>query len=358
MSSYMKYLFVCILWFVLLYVKTTISSIPETQTSQYTSLTQRAQVLAQECLDSKTVCSFLPFQQGWANWVWLHTIQYIGQDVYAQYYAELYDHLQDVTMLDTYRQYPYIFGQYMLPDTSQDNRQSRQQTMDLGYKWIQALCDAEIVENIAALSDEEFSTMYYSDDRPAPCHSYLLPQSLWFTSFYYAKDLEQAIKYYRIAALSPWAPDMLFDMPAILVWRYDDDRKGMMMWQNRFFSAQEQLNPELSNEDLFFILSTMQHAMRKAVHHGFLSIIEQVARESNCGTSMQCVKNNIIPALVDYTSQCDSEDKTEQTLCALMTYAQGQWRRTKKWELIYPLEPDTMTYDRKHDVEKRDLVSK
>jgi len=177
---------------------------------------------------------------------------------------------------------------------------------------------------IEQLSDEEFLTLYYGSEKIAPCDSYILPQSLGFNLFYYAKDIPRAISYYRVAALAYDAPDTLVDMPAIITARYDDDRKSMMMRESRYQSAQYQLNPELDDTDLFFILSTMEHALRKAVHHAFVSLIQEVAISKDCATSLDCVQDNILAVIATYTTQCESEDAVVQNMCKLLSYAQEQ----------------------------------
>lgn len=166
--------------------------------------------------------------------------------------------------------------------------------------------------------------MYYSTDPIVPCENYSIPQSIGFVSFYYAKDIPRAIMYYRIAALAYDAPDTLVDMPAIITARYDDDRKSMMMWESRYQSAQYQLNPELNDTDLFFLLSTMEHALRKAVHHGFVSLIQEVSGSHNCEQSIDCVREHMNPTIEYYNSLCNTGDDTEQVICRLLLYAQEQ----------------------------------
>ena len=157
-----------------------------------------------------------------------------------------------------------------------------------------------------------------------PCKSYLLPQAVGFVLFQYAKDIPQAIIYYRVATLAPDAPDMLVDMPAILVGRYDTDTKSMMMRYQRFRTAQDQLNPELNDKDLLFIISLMEHTIRKAVHHTFLAIIHDTAAQYQCDTSMTCVKKHIATSIQQVLTQCESGDSIPKTSCLLIQYAQGQ----------------------------------
>lgn len=186
------------------------------------------------------------------------------------------------------------------------------------------LCDAAQISLIEQLSDEEFLAMYYGPAPVVACDSYILPHSLGFNAFYYAKDLPRAITYYRIAALAYDAPETLVNMPAIITARYDDDRKSMMMRESRYQSAQYQLNPELDDTDLFFILSTMEHALRKAVHHAFVSLIQETAISNDCVTSLDCVQDNILAVIATYITQCESEDQVVQNMCKLLSYAQEQ----------------------------------
>ncbi len=349
----MKYIVIIVLFIGAIWIKQSISPTPTWYNHGYLSTQQRTDSLAAYCAD-KDVCSFVPFQYAWSNRLWLQAIQYIWTDVYASYHPELYTRLADITTLDSQRSYPYTFGQHLLPE--EDNVLAIQEAIALGEQWVSALCDAAKISLIAQLSDEEFLAMYYGSDPVVACDSYILPQSLGFNAFYYAKDLPRAIIYYRVAALAYDAPDMLVDMPAIITARYDDDRKSMMMRESRYQSAQYQLNPELDDTDLFFILSTMEHALRKAVHHAFVSLLQEVAISNDCATSLDCVQENMLAAITTYTTQCESEDEVTETLCKLLSYAQEQWRIDIQGKFTYPLDPNTPDYGRREDLQRRDVI--
>lgn len=349
----MRYGIVIILFAIAIGVKQLISPTPVEYAHGYLATSQRADSLTDYCT-GKDVCSFMPFQYGWSNRLRLQAIQYIGTDVYATYHPELYARLADVTTLDTQRSYPYIFGQYLLPQ--EDNASATQEAIALWEKWLTVLCDREKMSFIAQLSDEEFLDMYYSSDKIVPCDSYVLPQSLGFSLFYYAKDIPRAIVYYRIAALAYDAPDTLVNMPAIITARYDNDRKSMMMRESRYQSAQQQLNPELEDTDLFFILSTMEYALRKAVHHVFVSLIQEAAVNNDCITSLDCVQDNILTVIATYTTQCESEDPVTQNMCRLLSYAQEQWWISRQWKFTYPLDSTTPDYGRREDLQRRDII--
>jgi hypothetical protein len=113
-------------------------------------------------------------------------------------------------------------------------------------------------------------------------------------------------------------------MPAVITARYDDDRKSMMMRQQRLWAAEDQLNPELSDTDLFFLLGIMEHAIRKAVHHTFLSLIQETATIYNCASDYNCIQSHIATVAARYTQMCESTDIVNQTMCKLLLYAREQ----------------------------------
>lgn len=350
----MKYRIAIVVFFVLaVLIKQYISPLPQGHAHGYSMTSQWTDSLTEYCT-GKDICSFMPFQYAWSNRLRLQAIQYVWTDIYATYHPELYARLADVTTLDAQRLYPYIFGQYLLPQ--EDNAAAIQEAIILGEKWLTAVCDTEEIAFVSQLSDEEFLDMYYGSDKIVPCDRYLLPQSLGFVLFYYAKDIAAAIKYYRVAALAYDAPDTLVNMPAIITARYDSDRKSMMMRESRYQSAQYQLNPELNDTDLFFLLSTMEHALRKAVHHAFVSLMQETATTNNCDRSLDCVHSNLSNTIKSYMTQCNSTDQITQTLCKLLLYAQEQGWITRQTRFVYPLDPTTPDYWRREDLQRWDII--
>jgi len=162
--------------------------------------------------------------------------------------------------------------------------------------------------------------------------------------------------YYRIASLAYDAPETLVHMPAIITARYDDDRKSMMMRDQRIQAAHAELNPELGDPDLFFLLSTIEHSIRKAVHHMFISLIQQTADLHNCNQDSSCVQQHIASIAVGYLSACESDDLVTSTICKLLQYASAQSRRDGASTMIYPLDPDAFVYGWRPDLEKWDIV--
>lgn len=322
----------------------------------YVALPSWTHSMLEYCRESDNPCSFLPFQYARANWLWIQTIQYIGTDIYAAYHSELYIRLHDISTLAEDRAYPYIFGQYLIPDTQEDNPLAVQQALQLGRKWLAALCDREAMQLVWSLSEEDYLAMYYSYDKVVPCDRYLLPQALWFVAFYYAHDIQSAIEYYRVAALAHDAPNNLVNMPAIIVARYDDDRKSMMLWQHRLWAAEDYLNTLLQDDDLFFLLTEIEHAARKMVHHGFVSLIQETAQIHDCQESIDCVWQHIQSIAQQYTNACNDNDQVLATVCHILLYARQQWWRDGWNRFVYPLNPQHMVYAWRPDLNKWDIV--
>jgi len=305
-------------------------------------------------------CSFIPLQYARANRSRIKLIQYVGADIYTDYYPESYNRLQDITTLAQYREYPYIFGQYILPyKTGDDDITGVQEALSILWKWWEMFCDMDIVYEVWELSEEDYLSLYYNNTQYIiPCESYLIPQSLAFVSFYYAKDIQAAIMYYRAAALSPDAPKNLIDMPAIIVARYDDDRKSMLLWKQRFLAASDQINMLWEDQDNLFLLSVMEHAIHKAVHHAFVSLIQETAEQYACHQSIECIWQHIALVAHNYLSYCDNKDQVLASICYLLVYARDQWRWDGNHSLIYPLDPQAMVYGWRPDLDKWDIVSR
>jgi len=266
----------------------------------------------------------------------------------------LYDRLQDITTLTYDWEYPYIFWQYLL--AHDDVEQSIQESLTIGKKWLASLCDMDALQVVIEMEEEEYLSMYYSQNKLVPCDRYLLPQSLWFVAFYYAQDIKQAIGYYRVAALAYDAPEMLVNMPAIITARYDNDRKSMILRKQRLIAAEDQLNPELHDDDLFFLLSVMEHTVRKAVHHAFLSLLYETAQTHDCDQEYSCVQQHISSVAAQYASECSSDDIVQSTMCKLLQYAGDEWRWDGRNRFIYPLDPNTPNYGRREDLRRWDMM--
>ncbi len=352
MQKYILFVIIVFLW---LWINNTISSPSSIQVQAYNTLPEWSSSMLSYCAEQDKPCSFLPFQRSWANRLWIQTIQYVWADVYAQYHEQLHDRLDDITTLDNNRIYPYIFAQYLIPNVD-DDILAAQQAVDIWTKWLQQICDIQAVQQVSQMTEQEFLDNYYNTtDKIVPCENYLLPQALAFVSFYYAKDIQQAISYYRVASLAYDAPDTLVNMPAIIVARYDNDRKSMMMRQQRQRAIEDQLNPELNDSDLFFLLSIREHTMRKAIHHTFLSVIQETAEQSSCEKDYSCVQENIVPILQWYVQSCDTDEIVIQTICHLIDQSYTQWRWNARGEIQYPLDP-TIQYGRREDLEKWDVM--
>lgn len=83
-------------------------------------------------------------------------------------------------------------------------------------------CDPDKIDAIKSLSPTEFISAVHSKDPRYRelCPDYRLPQMLAFDYYYYLDDAEQAIEYYKIAAMHDDVPSISIKMPAILARQY------------------------------------------------------------------------------------------------------------------------------------------
>ncbi|MBP7884603.1 hypothetical protein KAZ93_00155 [Patescibacteria group bacterium] len=83
-------------------------------------------------------------------------------------------------------------------------------------------CDPDKIDAIKSLSPTEFISAVHSKDPHyrEPCPDYRLPQMLAFDYYHYLGDAEQAIEYYKIAAMHDDVPSISIKMPAILARQY------------------------------------------------------------------------------------------------------------------------------------------
>ena len=161
---------------------------------------------------------FLPHQQIRADLDRLRNIQYVGKAMYSSSNPQLYARLDNLTNISPYRAFPYTFGQLLIPQATSDTVTSdeykhttRQNSAFLGQKGIYFLCDQSKIDNISALSSENFLAAIGSKDAARhalqkPCYDYHLPHYLAFVYFHYLDDLQQSSNYYRIAAFDATAP--------------------------------------------------------------------------------------------------------------------------------------------------------
>lgn len=83
-------------------------------------------------------------------------------------------------------------------------------------------CNHEKIDAIKSLAPAAFiSAVHTKDSRYRElCPDYRLPQMLAFDYYYYLDDAEQAIEYYKIAAMHDDVPKIALTMPAIIARKY------------------------------------------------------------------------------------------------------------------------------------------
>lgn len=163
----------------------------------------------------------------------LQTIQHISQEANLSQATDITNRLSMVTTLAPHRVYPYSFAVLMWPaprsSITNNTRKEKDLTritwenaVTIGEVWIRMTCDPDKIDATKSLSPTEFISAVHTKDLRYrwPCPDYRLPQILAFNYYHYLGDAEQAIQYYKIAAMHDDVPSISIKMPAILARQY------------------------------------------------------------------------------------------------------------------------------------------
>lgn len=299
------------------------------------------------CHQQKKLCSFFPYQQIAWDILRMRNIQYVWNDIFAAYTSWLYESLDNLTSILPYRQYPYVFGQYILPmqkNLETWNKEikelSWQQTTDLWEKWIKYLCD---------------------QDKINKCESYVLPHNLWFNYYFLKDDLNNAIKYYKIASLSYDAPQITSQMPAIIAWRLWDHIKSMSLRYGRYLEASDTLKYAKTTKEQEKINTYVERYLRKALMEYTIQIIIDAEKwQTECVHDLSCMQTKwyIQYTIKEKLQSCNTNSNktiTESISCQILAYWLDQKYIKSDWTLIYPLE-SWFIYWRRPDYKQRRII--
>lgn len=181
---------------------------------------------------SSQVCSIIPHQQTIWFITWIETILSIGTNMNQQYNSWLYNSFKLLTTLSPYRATPYTYSQIFVPISTQADikqstkQQSWEQAVLLWSQWVRRLCDSQKIKKIWHISDSVFAQMVSSgvlhedSSITRPCPNYLLPSAVGFTYFFYIKDRQKAIFYYKLASFDPDIPERIPFFTTTLLWSW------------------------------------------------------------------------------------------------------------------------------------------
>lgn len=331
------------------------------------------------CHKNLKLCTFLPYQQVVWNLIWLRNIQYVWRNVSSVYNSWLYESLDNLTSISPYREYPYTFGQYLLPiqkntEKIDENLKKLSWTETLGIweKWIKYLCDEDKINKISKLNEKDFLDEYQNKNLNIwnlsdPCKSYILPHSLGFNYYFLTDNLNNSIKYYKVASLSKNAPEISYQMPAIIAWKLGEHEKSVSLWYERYFETYKLLWKSKNNKEKenltrqTGLTKDMEKYLKKALMEFTIQlIIDAEEWQKECLHDLDCLRKNwyLQEKIKKKSESCFVLKKSELTKninCQVLKY----WIENKyiksDWKLIYPLE-EWFVYWRRPDHNQRRIL--
>lgn len=315
------------------------------------------------CLANEKGCSIFPHQAWFADQIRLKAIQQAGQTHFTAFSDRFYLQLSTISQLQPHREYPYILGQLLLPlqkeeqTPSSDQESSREKAIMYWELWISQLCKPELNDILNKLSDQDLEEQYeiVQASNSGLCPSDELPYMLAFNYYHYLQDTDNAIKYYKVAALSPGAQPSTLKMPAIILWRGGEHLKSASIWLDKAFRSMEQNNISYESTEYY---------IHKALFEWSLQLITDADQDQDqCHQDLSCLQNHgyINQILQDTLQECQDynpNDRSRQTKCRLTNYGIENKFIHTNGELIYPIDPENFAYARRPDVQDRRIILK
>ncbi len=306
------------------------------------------------CKEHWKACQFIPFQQLYADMLWIGSIQYIGVNLGSRADRSLYTLLDTVTTVSPYWSYPYGFSQLVIPmqksmvqgtgqeaeDLTQERKISWTNSTNIAKKGEYYLCDSKKIAAITGMTQEEFVNTVYNKEKRAPyenpCKSYELPHYMAFNYFYFLGDSQEAGEQYRISAFHDQAPTLTPMMAALVYGRGWEHIKSATLWYDRYLNLIES-EDEINHADA-------ERSVQKAIFELQLQLITEAAdKHPECGTSYSCLQKNwaIRESIQDSRNNICKWGKDQQNLrCILLAAGLQSKVITLAWWLTYPLEDE------------------
>jgi hypothetical protein len=303
----------------------------------------------QRCHEKKKLCTLIPLQQLYADMQWLGSIQFVWSQPVPNMSWELSTLLDNLSTLAPYRDYPYIFGQLLIPlnknlsdELGKDILQkSRNDAKALAERGEMYTCDSKKVAKIVALDENVFIDVFYStwskEDYQDPCITYERAHYAGFNAFYYRKQATEAANNYKISSFTRWSPGLAPIMAALVYGRGGEHIKSASIRYDRHIALSSQ---DQSDE---IIAKETKSNLQKAVFELQLQLITDAddASSKSCKKSFSClerwwhIKASIQKSFNDI---CGKGIKTDNLRCRLLNIGLKNWRISLDGELIYPVE--------------------
>lgn len=308
----------------------------------------------QWCHENKKLCSIMPLQQLYADMQWLGSIQFVWGQWRPEEIVWLGKMLDSLTTISPYREYPYTFGQLLIPIPKSPykkvgswseftlQKESWASAENLAKKGEYYTCDAEKIKAIRGLSEKDFINAVYDTTGARiqysnPCASYERAHYAAFNAFNYTNNPELAAQNYKISAFHDGAPSLTPLMAALVYGRWGEHLKSASLWYDRYLNL---MSVAAQQDDI--LLQDADRAIKKAVFELQLQLITEASDKTpECETSYTCLeqKDSIKKSIQNtYNNICKGWKEQYNIRCILFATAVQYKRITLDGKLVYPLE--------------------
>ena len=216
------------------------------------------------CHEKKKNCIIFLWQQLYSSLIWLSSVQYIWSVMDTRSAPYLYWLLNSLTNLSPYWEYPYKFWALILPASKYTEFPADKMYLTwinsviLWEKWASFLCEKEKTDKIDSFLGYNiiYDTIYQQtwsmwEDNKNPCNSYNLVESIAFNYFYYLKNMDKSIQYYKYAAFHKDVLLWIKWMISVVAWELWEYEKSMHLFLQKAISAQKVLEKrQLSQKEV------------------------------------------------------------------------------------------------------------
>lgn len=323
-------------------------------------------------IETKTSASFNSF---WfknlkADFYWLETIQYIWENALnSEYKKYLYKMIDLITELNPYFEKPYIIWELLLPDynpryeklSEKEQENYINQAIKIWQKWIKNFCDTNKLKLIK--KENNLNKLFQEKKYQNPCKSWMVPFQLAFIYFFYKNNPSLASYYYKIASVSPWAPEWAKVQIAIMQWKWWNREKSFFMFLNMAYYIEPDnkncLDFSTNLENIWKIYFTTNQNSREKI----LKNLEKIRKEffpfkdeekTTCG---KYINKSIRELNLFYIQKWNklykekfwknSKNASELFQKWYINYLPKDFQQYKDYGIIYIYNNETWTYDTK-----------
>ena len=262
-----------------------------------------------------------PNQQTLVDLNYISNIQYAAS--YRNTYEAkfLYNNLNYITNLSPYFLAVYNLWELILPAwrtykdfNLKEKMETWNNTVKLWKKWIYFNCNKKKIKNILSLKDANYLKLAYSKTwdfykkNSNACPNIDLPSTLWFNYFYYLKDLENTIKYYKIAWFQKNALPWIIWMVAVangLLWEHEKSIYMLLEKINWLYDKLKQKN--ISKKKIKILNNTIQNSIKRAEEELNLYIISKADKNNSfCNKEYSCLEKKwyIKKEIINLIDEC------------------------------------------------------